>query len=184
MKKHLFLVTSILLLIGVVFMQVINDSKNKQLLTTLETSNLSIQEIVSLLEHKLDEPAHFRAGIDGNRLLLSDGTRQIQMDLREGLFYLSFAPYIQQTHPCAIHNLVTCRGEMKNKTLDVIITDVLSSDVIYQDQIKTKANGFYGFWLPVNRSYLLSVSDGTRSGSQEFSTYNYSDTCLTTLRLT
>ena len=116
-------------------------------------------------------------------MLLGDSQQQVELELPNGKFYLSFAPYVNQTHPCANHNLVTCRGELKNKSFEVKIVDSQTNTVIIEKTIISSSNGFAGIWLPINKRYQITVSYENFSATDEVSTFTTSNTCLTTLKL-
>jgi len=104
------------------------------------------------------------------------------LDIPEDKFYLSFAPYIDNTHTCGTHNLVTCRGELKNESFNVLIED--SNGNIIVDQVMTSFDsGFIGIWLPDDMDLSITVSQDGLEATKSISTYEYSDTCLTTLQL-
>ena len=67
-------------------------------------------------------PLPYNAGITSTELKLSDGTQQFSYPLGDK-FYLSFAPYLMQTHPCFNHSLSGCRGELANTPFDVKVTE-------------------------------------------------------------
>ena len=97
-------------------------------------------------------------------------------------FYLSFAPYVDQTHECYFHSLTTCRGELRNTEMTVTLT---SSDgkVIVDDVLTSNDNGFIGLWLPRNAEGTLSVEYDGKSVVSDVSTGDDDPTCLTDLRL-
>lgn len=184
MKKHIFQVTSIvavLLVATILFFN--NQNKSEDFLVRNNLQEMSVVEIVEYLEDKTDEPIGFQAGITSRKLLLSDETDSIEMDLPSDLFYLSIAPYINQTHPCGTHNLVTCRGELQNVTLQVVVTDINSNEVILNEDVNTYANGFAGLWLPRERNLSITVMYENLSSTKQVSTYDVDNTCETTLVL-
>jgi hypothetical protein len=182
-KKILFICIALLILMGSVIRLTSNSSKNDDFLMRNGLDGMQIAELVSHLEHRIDEPENFTASITGSLLILGDSLEQLKIDLPEGQFYLSFAPYINQTHPCATHNLVTCRGELKNVTFHVLIIDILTRDIYFEGSIASKANGFAGIWLPKDKNYQLTVSYDDLIATEEIMTTSTSNTCLTTLRL-
>jgi hypothetical protein len=183
-KKILFAIIALIGIIGVVVLTSLLTPKQNDFLARYDLESMSVQEMVSHLENKLDETADFRASITGSNLSLGDTTYQVELDLPNGQFYLSFAPYISQTHPCSNHNLVTCRGELKNVSFEVTVVDTESNSVILEDNMTSSSNGFTGIWLPKNKTYQITVTYGNLSASEEVSTFSTSNTCLTTLQLT
>ncbi|MRT13746.1 hypothetical protein GJV07_15800 [Enterobacteriaceae bacterium RIT711] len=126
-------------------------------------------------------PLPYNAGITSTELKLSDGTQQFSYPLGDK-FYLSFAPYLTQTHPCFNHSLSGCRGELANTPFDVKVTDK-SGKVLMQKQITSHANGFVGIWLPRDMEGTIEVSYQGKKATAPIATHTSSQTCLTTLPL-
>ena len=126
-------------------------------------------------------PLPYNAGITSTELKLSDGTQQFSYPLGDK-FYLSFAPYLTQTHPCFNHSLSGCRGELANTPFDVKVTDK-SGKVLMQKQMTSHANGFVGIWLPRDIEGTIEVSYQGKKATARIATHSSSQTCLTTLPL-
>jgi len=126
-------------------------------------------------------PLPYNAGITSTELKLSDGKQQFSYPLGDK-FYLSFAPYLTQTHPCQNHSLSGCRGELANTPFDVKVTDT-SGKVLVQKSMISHANGFVGIWLPRNIEGKIEVSYQGKKASAPIATHENSQTCLTTLPL-
>ena len=59
------------------------------------------------------------ASITSTQLIVdSGGPNEVTYDLPENEFFLSVAPYVQKTHPCATHSLTGCQGkwQVRNST--------------------------------------------------------------------
>ncbi|MBZ9534112.1 CueP family metal-binding protein [Cytobacillus oceanisediminis] len=98
-------------------------------------------------------------------------------------FFVSFAPYLTETHPCAIHNLAGCRGELANKEFAVYIEDQEGN--VYVDELLTsQQNGFIDVWLPRNKDFQITISYDGKTTKTEFTTFKDDNTCITTLPLT
>lgn len=126
-------------------------------------------------------PLPYNAGITSTELKLSDGTQQFSYPLGDK-FYLSFAPWLTQTHPCFNHSLSGCRGELANTPFDVKVTDK-NGNVLVQKKMTSHANGFVGIWLPRDMEGTLEVSYQGKIASAPIATHQSSQTCLTTLQL-
>lgn len=126
-------------------------------------------------------PLPYNAGITSTELKLSYGTQQFSYPLGDK-FYLSFAPYLTQTHPCFNHSLSGCRGELANTPFDVKVTDK-SGKVLMQKQMTSHANGFVGIWLPRDIEGTIEVSYQGKKATAPIATHTSSQTCLTTLPL-
>lgn len=139
------------------------------------------QMIDAIDQSKQDRPLAYSASVTGTELKLSDGQQQFSFPVGDK-FYLSFAPYINQTHPCFNHSLSGCRGELANTTFDVKITDK-AGKVILQDTLTSYQNGFIGVWLPRNTEGAIEVSYQGLKAVSPFATQAESQTCMTTLHL-
>jgi len=160
-----------------------NQSNNdKDFLDKYNLSNLTTQQIVTKLDQITDEDDAFYAAITGKQLTLGDENNEFEYNVPKGKFYLSLAPYINSTHPCGNHNLVTCRGELKNETMNIVVKDT-SGKVIVDGDYTSYNNGFIGLWLPSNISGTITVSYLGLTATSEISTSPDSNTCLTTLKL-
>ncbi|WP_245610307.1 copper-binding periplasmic metallochaperone CueP [Yersinia kristensenii] len=139
------------------------------------------QMIETIDQSKQERPLAYSASVTGTELKLSDGQQQFSFPLGDK-FYLSFAPYINQTHPCFNHSLSGCRGELANTEFDVKITDQ-TGKVILQDKLTSYQNGFIGVWLPRNTQGTIEVSYQGLKAVSPFATQAESQTCITTLHL-
>lgn len=131
-----------------------------------------------------ERPADLRASVRPHELVLSDGTQEYPLALPGDRFYLSVAPYVNQTHECFHHSLTTCKGELAGKNLRVRIVDDTSGTVLVDEERSTFDNGFAGFWLPRDIEGTLQVSYDGKTGQTRIATGQDAPTCLTTLRLT
>lgn len=106
-----------------------------------------------------------------------------RIPLSEEAFYLSVAPYVDQTHPCTFHSLTTCLGEQRNQQVTVNVVDADSGET-YLDEARTTAdNGFTGLWLPRDVRVKITMTIDGKSGTVTTSTGSEDPTCLTTLQL-
>lgn len=163
----------------------INKSSNKTEAAFLEKyglNGLSVEEIVNNLDSTKSDPGELGASITSEHLILFDNSEEIKLALPEDKFYLSFAPYINQTHPCATHSLSSCQGELVNQTVNVIITDGKGNEIV-NTEMTTMENGFVGVWLPRNVNGTIEVLYDGLSAQTSISTFSGSNTCLTTLQL-
>lgn len=151
------------------------------MLEEFELSNMSTKGAVSMLEERLNEPSSLvSAGVNYDGIFLSNGKRQVV--LKDELFYLSIAPYINQTHPCLGHNLVTCRGELVDQSFDVVVVD-LKGNTVFNQPVSTHHNGFLGIWLPKDMKGTITIKQGNKQASGIIETMKDSPTCNTTLKL-
>lgn len=123
------------------------------------------------------------ASITSSKLTVTEDGRETAYDLPGDAFFVSIAPYVEQTHPCATHNLAGCQGELKERNFSVTIRDSKGNAIMNNSALKSEANGFIDLWLPRNDTYQVSIQyDGQRAES-EISTYDGDNTCITTMKL-
>jgi hypothetical protein len=142
-------------------------------------SGLSVEEIVNKLDSTTTDPSGLKASITSDFLVLTDESDEVKLALPEGKFYLSFAPYVTQTHPCGTHSLTSCQGELVNQEIRTVITDSRGKEIVNSD-LTTMANGFVGVWLPRNIDGTVTVSYNDLVAQTPINTYAGRDTCMTT----
>lgn len=144
-------------------------------------------EIIDHLETLEGEerPSTLMASVRPDELLLigSDGT-EVGLELPGDRFYVSIAPYVQQTHECFYHSLTTCQGELAGQDVDVRITDDETGEVLVEETRTVEGNGFVGFWLPRDLDGTLEVDYDGLSAEADLRTDAEAPTCVTTLQLT
>lgn len=152
------------------------------LLSEQGLDGLTARQIVEKLDAtNEDRDSGLAASIRPQDLQLTEGARQVTMPVER--FYLSIAPFRQQTHECFDHSLTGCQGEMVGQDVKVKITG--QDGTVYVDEAATTMdNGFVGFWLPRNVNGTVEITHEGASGSMPFATNDDSPTCMTTLRLT
>jgi copper chaperone CopZ len=146
-------------------------------------TGLDVIEMVETLERQTGEAEGFRASVTASQLKLGDETGTFVFAMPKDLFYLSIAPYVTQTHPCGNHSLVTCTGELQNRTFHVLIHDESTGEVLHDASIVSSAKGFFGIWLPKNREIRITVHSNLGEAVAYGSTTNDDGTCLTTMML-
>jgi hypothetical protein len=123
------------------------------------------------------------ASITSTQLIVdSGGPNEVTYALPENEFFLSVAPYVQKTHPCATHSLTGCQGEMAGQDFDVYIEDAEGKEVMKQT-VKSQPNGFIDLWLPRDQKYQMTITQEGKQAKTEVSTFESDDTCLTTMQL-
>lgn len=160
------------------------DADN-QILTSHNLVGMEATEIIDHLDRLdvQDRPADLMASVHVNELRLSAGAEELSLDLPEDRFYLSFAPYVNQTHECYYHSLTTCLGELSNEDVQVTVTNE-AGEVVVDEELTTFDNGFVGLWLPRDLQGTLRVSAEDGTGQVPVSTGTDDPTCLTTIQLT
>lgn len=184
MKKNLRLVIGIAaaiiaISIGTYYLLNPGNQSETAFLEKHGLSGLSVEEIVQKLDSTTSDPDGLGASITSEYLILKDSEGEIKLVLPEGKFYLSFAPYINGTHPCATHSLISCQGELVNQKIHATVTDRQGKEIVNSD-MTTMENGFVGLWLPRNIEATVTVFYNDLTAQAVVTTHPGSDTCLTT----
>ncbi|WOH94236.1 CueP family metal-binding protein [Corynebacterium urealyticum] len=150
---------------------------------SLEDRN--VDDVVDALDQMPvnERPEDLIASVRIDQLELSTNEGSAAMDMPEDKTYVSFAPYVDSTHPCTFHSLTTCQGEMRNAPIRIKITESGSNRVLADESVKTFDNGFYGVWLPRDIEGKIEVTHEGKTGSADFSTKANGATCVTDLKL-
>ena len=163
------------------------QSVDNDFLAAHDLDGLDAAQVIERLDTMpvADRPADLIASVQPDALVLTDDQeRETQLPMPDDEVYISIAPYRDQTHDCYFHSLTTCRGEMANEDVQVVLTSA-DGTVVLDETRTTYDNGFMGFWLPRDFSGELVVSQDGVSGSAKISTTSVEDpTCVTTMQLT
>ena len=82
--------------------------------------------------------------------------------------------------PC--ENYMRCRGEMVGAEIHVLAVD--SDGTVLVDEIYiTSDNGFFEIWFPRDREINMTLEAGGKTASGIITTYDDSNTCMTTFKL-
>ncbi|MCU9613089.1 CueP family metal-binding protein [Caldibacillus lycopersici] len=123
------------------------------------------------------------ASITSTQLVVTDSKEnQYTYDLPADEFFVSIAPFIEQTHPCATHSLTNCRGEMVEEEFAVTIKD-MEGNVVVNDSLTSNSQGFIDLWLPRNKAYTIKISAKGKTAESRFSTFEEDNTCITNMQL-
>lgn len=132
-----------------------------------------------------ERPDTLLASVQPTELVLTDTAAGsiATLPMPDEQFYLSVAPYEDQTHDCLFHSLTTCLGEMAGEPVDITVTDETGRTVV--DETRTAYdNGFVGLWLPRDLTGTLTVEHDGKSSTVPIATGDDDLTCLTTAHLT
>lgn len=153
-------------------------------LAAYDLDGLAADQIVDELDRfpLAERPDDLMASVRVDELVLSDGQEELAMELPQDRFYVSVAPFVDQTHECFYHSLTTCTGELGGEEVQVTIADD-AGEVLVEEQTTTYDNGFVGFWLPREVAGTIRVSYDGLEGEVPFSTTDDGATCVTTLQL-
>lgn len=146
-----------------------------------ESETQNIKELVS--DYSTRNVKAESASITSKQLIVTenDGSESVY-DLPKNYFFVSIAPYVNQTHPCANHSLTGCQGELTEKEFDVYIED-MEGNVIIDKTLKSQSNGFIDLWLPRDKTYKAKIGHDGKKAESEFSTFENDNTCITTMQL-
>ncbi len=122
------------------------------------------------------------ASITSRELIVNDNGSEEYFDLPKEEFFVSIAPFVNQTHPCAIHSLTGCQGELVEKEFEVYIQDE-DGKVIVDETMNSFANGFIDLWLPRDQTFQVEIKRDGKTAESEISTFEGDNTCITTMQL-
>jgi len=131
-----------------------------------------------------DRPADLMASVRPDALILTDGQeRDWRLPMPEDEVYVAVAPYRDQTHECYFHSLTTCKGELSDTEVRIVLTNA-DGDVLINEVRRTFDNGFVGIWVPRGIEGTLTVKHEGSEGTVDVSTRGQDDpTCITSLHL-
>lgn len=123
------------------------------------------------------------ASITSRQLIVTDeDSGKKTYPLPDDEFFLSIAPFVENTHPCEIHSLTGCQGEMVEQEFHVTIADKEGNTILDQN-IKSQSNGFIDLWLPRDQTYNVTFEHNGKTAQSEISTFEGDNTCITTVQL-
>lgn len=141
-----------------------------------------IKELVN--DYSVGKITDESASITSTELVVTDkDEKQTSYDLPKDEFFVSIAPFISETHPCDIHSLTGCQGELVDADLAFHIEDE-DGNVVLSETINSEANGFVDLWLPRDKTYNVKVTYDGKEVESEISTFEKDGTCVTTMQLT
>ncbi len=140
-----------------------------------------IKELVQA--YTVDELEAESASITSTELIVKEeGESEKIYELPSDEFFVSIAPFINETHPCEVHSLTGCQGELVEEEFDVTIKDS-SGETILDETKKTEKNGFIDLWLPRDDVYDVKITQDGKVTESEISTFEKDQTCITTMHL-
>src|SRR5690625_1539862 len=103
-----------------VFLAACNGNSEDETLNTAENAYDNIKELVD--DYSGNTTTGKTASITSTELIVTDSDNNATAyDLPAEEFFVSIAPFINETHPCDIHSLTGCQGEMTNESFDIYI---------------------------------------------------------------
>lgn len=175
-KKFIIMILSI----SVLLVACNNDSSNN----ALNKDGNEPKDIKELVEdYSGNRTTDNTASITSTQLIITDSNdKESVYNLPEQEFFVSIAPFVSETHPCEIHSLTGCQGEMDNESFEIYIED-MDGNVVLDDTVTTEANGFIDLWLPRDQTFNVSIYHDGKQVDSEISTFKEDGTCITTMQL-
>lgn len=166
---------------------VTTDLTVDKILNENDLENLSAEEIINKLDETslTDRSKEFTASVRHDEIIFGDastGKEVGTLEISGNKQYISFSPYVEQTHDCYYHSLTTCVGELGDEEMHLTIVN--DGEIVIDENITTFDNGFYGVWLDKDESYTVTFEYGDYSGTGIYKTDEDSATCVSDLQLT
>lgn len=144
-----------------------------------DTSN--VKQLVQ--EYSSSSMKDLSASITSEQLIVTDSNnKSTKYELPKDEFFVSIAPYVKDTHPCATHSLTGCQGELTEQEFTVFVEDT-EGNVIVDQTMKSQSNGFIDLWLPRDKKYSVTIEQDGVKAKAELSTFKNDNTCVTTMQL-
>src|SRR5690625_1074421 len=134
---------------------------------TVDDSDLDIKELVHDYTIGEFDPDNISASINSHQLIVQENDDEKIYDLPEDEFFVSIAPFISETHECAIHSLTSCQGELVEETFHVTVK-AEDGDAIVDEEMETFANGFIDLWLPRDEYLTVTIEQDGKVISEEY----------------
>lgn len=152
--------------------------------SSLSLAPAQVKQLVQQISSKQGEGKEVEsASITSDQLQVTANGQQTRYDLPQDEYFVSIAPYLQQTHDCQIHSLTGCQGELTNQEFVLTITDSSGTIIMNQQKQVSGDNGFIDLWLPRNDTYTVKVEQDGKTAEQTISTFANDDTCISTMQL-
>ncbi|WP_025688767.1 CueP family metal-binding protein [Paenibacillus zanthoxyli] len=178
MRQKIFIAAALIVVVLGAYL-IAGGDKTKE--TAKQTAPNIKQLVNDYSSRKLDAKS---ASITSHELTVTaDNNDKSTYSLPQNEFFVSIAPYVNKTHPCATHSLTGCQGEMANEKFNVTITD-RDGKVVIKDVLQSFDNGFIDFWLPRDQTFHVTIEHGGKSSESEISTFEDDNTCISTIQLT
>lgn len=141
----------------------------------------NIKELVN--DYSTGSKTDASASITPTELIVTNNSdKETRYDISEEDFFVSVAPFISETHPCEIHSLTGCQGELVDQDFDFYIEDE-EGNVIVDESMNSGENGFIDLWLPRDQTFKVKITQDGKQVDSEISTFENSWTCITTMQL-
>jgi len=157
------------------------------MMTDYGLAGLDARQIIDRLDAlpTAERESDLGVSIRPTELIITDAAeRELTLPMPNDDFYVSIAPFVDQTHECYFHSLTTCMGEIQSSDVQMLVTDADSGAVLIDETRTTFDNGFVGIWLPRDIDVTVAIEYNGRSATTELSTSGDDvATCVTTMQL-
>lgn len=148
---------------------------------TQDQASADIKDLVH--EYSVGTSESETASITSSELVVTDENEEVtKYELPADEFFVSIAPFKTTTHPCDIHSLTGCQGELVEEEFNVLVQDSKGATVLDESK-KTEANGFIDLWLPREDTFKVTITQGSQETTSDISTFDGDNTCITTMQL-
>ncbi len=106
----------------------------------------------------------------------------VDVPMPEDTMMVAAAPYVVNTHPCTVHTMSGCQGELRNEPVEVTVYDE-HDRIFLQTSAQSLENGFVELWLPRDQRFRIRFEARGMSVERPIETFDGSPTCITDLRL-
>lgn len=176
--KVKFKTAAILMFVSMFFVACSHENVDDQ---SKNADTADIKELVQ--DYTVGKAEAASASITSSELIVTDENQNEKTyELPDDEFFVSIAPFNNQTHECDIHSLTGCQGELVNEDFQVHIEDS-SGEVIVDEKKQTEANGFIDLWLPRDDTFTVTITQDGKETSSKISTFDGDKTCITTMQL-
>lgn len=159
-----------------------STGKEKESASSSQLDTQSLKQLVSDFSSR--SLSADSASISSTRLIVKESDGQsVTYSLPKDEFFVSIAPYIDKTHPCATHSLTGCQGEMTEQEFTLSVQDAEGNLVMDNETVKSQPNGFIDLWLPRDNTYHVTIEQNGKKAESEISTFEENDTCISTMQL-
>ena len=175
-------ILGILLMLGVILAGCANEEAD-----TKVDENSNVDESVDVKQLVNDfttrKAVAESASITSSELIITDENQEVTKHaLPEDEFFVSIAPFKTTTHPCDIHSLTGCQGELVEEDFDILVEDP-EGNVVLDETKTTETNGFIDLWLPRDDTFTVTITQGDKQSVSEIPTFEGDNTCITTMQL-
>jgi|SRR5690625_1289009 len=171
----------VIILLMSVLLIACNEKSTNEEIESKDNEPIDVKELV--YEYGAGKITDQSASITSTQLIVTDSDdKESVYDLPEEEFFVSIAPFINETHPCEIHSLTGCQGELVNQDFALYIED-MDGNVVINETMNSESNGFIDLWLPRDKTYNVNISHEGKQVESEISTFEKDGTCITTMKL-